>query len=778
MFHMLHELDPRHRVGVGLALGAAVVGAVAYSLSLLPGVRDVAGYSDLWEGAISPGVKVLAALLALARAALVRQDRAAWASLAAGLLLCQLGYLAQTMDIRHRDPIPFPSYADALWLTLPPAAYIMLLLLLRRRLTTFVPSMWMDGLVTGLAVTALTVQLALAPVLALSGGSMGAVLTNLAYPVSDLVLIGILGMVTALLGWRLGPAWGLLSLGLLVLAATDAAYLIAVAEQTYREGHPMESGWVIATCLVGCAAWTRMPTKQSTRLEGPLVLLVPAASLVVCLGLLFWGSIESVEPVAAALALAAVSAALVRIALTFRSVQELALSRSQARTDDLTGLPNRRHLLEAAELAIQPGAGPAALLMVDLDRFKEVNDSLGHAVGDELLVAVGRRLSACLRSGDLLARLGGDEFAVLLRGTDVADARVFAARMSAELSSAFPLDGLEIHVDASIGIAGFPEHAVTVSGMLQHADVAMYEAKRQQAGAEVYRSAIDVHSRDRLQLLEDLRLALVGNELVLHYQPKVLVADGQLCGVEALVRWQHPQRGLVPPDDFLPLAEQSGLMHRLTEVVLDSALDQCAAWYAEGLEVPVSVNLSSSNLMDAGLPRKVSDRLLQRGLPARLIEVEITESVLVVDRLRSTQVLSELRDMGIRIAVDDYGTGYSSLAYLRDLPVHDLKLDKSFVMEMSADPRAAAIVRSTVSLAHSLGLRMVAEGVEDQAALDQLRDVGCDVAQGYHLSRPVPAPAMTRWMKERRLDVRSDRVPLPRSTPADTLLVEGCTVEG
>jgi diguanylate cyclase (GGDEF)-like protein len=387
--------------------------------------------------------------------------------------------------------------------------------------------------------------------------------------------------------------------------------------------------------------------------------------------------------------------------------------------------------------------------MIDLDRFKEINDSFGHSVGDDLLCLVGPRLEQTLQAGDLLARMGGDEFAVLLPDADAARAQQVATDLGAVLRDAFELDGMPLHVDASIGIALCPDHGRDRSLLLARADTAMYVAKRGRHGFEVWAPDGTPDSRDRLETLEQLRTALDTDQLDVHYQPKLDLRTGVVIGVEALVRWNHPERGLLFPDVFLPLAEQAGLMRRLALRVLERSLRDLSQWRAAGHDLSVAVNLSVSNLQDVALPEQVGMLLDSVGLPPCALVLEITEDVLMADAARSQQVMAGLRRLGVRLSIDDYGTGYSSLSYLRALPVDELKLDRSFVSNLTADERAAAIVRSTLQLSADLGMTMVVEGVEDAATLSALRAWGCEFAQGYHIARPMPADRFLPWLAER-----------------------------
>ncbi|MEU6145769.1 bifunctional diguanylate cyclase/phosphodiesterase [Streptomyces sp. NPDC047081] len=420
--------------------------------------------------------------------------------------------------------------------------------------------------------------------------------------------------------------------------------------------------------------------------------------------------------------------------------------------DPLTGLPNRQWLLERIWTALDDAeriGARAALMLIDLDRFRSVNDTLGHLAGDRLLLQIADRLRAALPRGAEAARLGGDEFAVLL---PVADSTTSATRVArglvAELSSPLDLDGLTLVLEASAGVAVFPDHALDAEGLLRRADVAMYQAKRDRTGVEVYESKRDSNTPDRLGLLGDLRRALDAHEVQLHYQPKVRF-DGQVAGLEALVRWVHPERGKVPPDEFIAIAESSGLMPHLTEYVLETALGQVARWRAQGLHVPVAVNVSPRDVHTPGFAGSVAARLARHGVPAGALQLEITEHVLLEDPQRAADTLAGLTGHGVKMSLDDFGTGYSSLVHLRRLPVSELKIDRSFVARLAVDAEDAEIVRCTVDLAHSLGLLVVAEGVEDDETWERLRDLGCDAVQGWLVAAAMPAEETTAWLRAR-----------------------------
>ena len=728
----------------------ALASGLPYTVSLLPGARADAGFDALVDGWCQQ-VFVLAVVgLAAVRGLRYQEDRVAWLTFASGLACYLAGNVSYYLQLPE---ISYPGWQDLGWVLLYPAAYTALVLMLRARVPSVGAATWLDGLVAGLAVAAFAAAFALGAALQTAAGGMAAVVVTLAYPVADLMLLVLVAAAVTIIGRSAGGAWWWVAGGVALFVGVDTVYAFQVAAGTYVDGGPVDLGWALAFVCFALAASCRPATGTSRRPEGVGVLGVPGLCALAALGLLVHGYSNGGDLLAGWLALAAVVAALARTALTFHEVQALADSRRQARTDELTGLVNRRGVyqrLEEADRQLQASLD-LAVLLIDLDRFKEINDSLGHAAGDAVLRQVGPRLAANLRNGDLLARLGGDEFLVVASGLDSDSAQELAERLRRVLRQPFPTGATELSVDASIGIAVGPGHASSAEELLQMADLAMYAAKRRRVGVAVYDEVRDGEGRHRLELAQQLREGIARGELVLHFQPKIGLDSDRVVGVEALVRWMHPQRGLLYPDAFIDVAESSGLMGDLTLEVLDLALAQCRAWQDDGQVLSMAVNVSPSNLVDDRFPDEVAERLSAHGLSASALVLEVTESLLMEDRERAVSVLGRLRAAGVGIAIDDYGTGYSSLAYLAELPVTELKLDRSFVAGMMDSPRNSAIVTSTLQLSHALGLVLVAEGAEDQATVDALVDLGCDQVQGYHLSRPLPADGVLPWLARRQL---------------------------
>ncbi|WP_104163437.1 bifunctional diguanylate cyclase/phosphodiesterase [Cryobacterium sp. N22] len=706
---------------------------------------------DGWLGLLAMVVPIFVCVRALHR---TRFGQLELVFAAAAVTAWAVGNIYFVLAAGFGVTLPYPSLADIGFLAFCPLMMAALAVLVGRKARDMAWSVALDGALGSVAAAAVLAVL-LNPILGPVADRPASLATAVAvsYPLADLLLVAVFVGVGASQGRNAGPRWILLVLGLMTFAATDVTYALLELTDLYIVGTPLDMGWAIGLALIAC--WIDGSTHADRTRPAPAWSIpaqaVPALATATALGVLILASEVEVPPLA--VALASMTLVLAAVPLVFRQRIRLADMHRQAMTDELTGLPNRRALY--AEVPARLAADQqrrSALLLLDLDKFKEVNDSLGHDVGDGLLRVVAGRLSAQLREADLLARLGGDEFAIHLDGCDVAAAESIAVKLRAALAEPFTLAGITLQAHASIGIALYPEQGQDLTLLLRKADMAMYRAKSTRGGHHVYRDD-DSQGDERLRTLAELRTALLDDQLLLHYQPKVDLAVGTVRGVEALVRWDHPVRGLLYPDAFLALVEEAGLMPAMTQIVFEKALDQAARWHEQGRTLSVAVNLSASSLVDVDLPDRIADMVAARGLVPSVLVLEITEDFLMGDRERAHAILTRLRDLGVRIAVDDFGTGYSSLAYLRDLPIDELKLDKSFVMPMADDPRAAALVASTIDLAHSLGLRMVAEGVESSVAYADLAGHGCDVAQGFFISPPIPVAELDAWLASRELAV-------------------------
>ncbi len=719
------------------ATGALVALYLLSTILRSPGTSVV--FFDVWVTNLGyAGCAALCAWRAIAR----RPGRWAWASFAGGLTFFTAGSVLYAAVVQHFNPVPYPSIADFSFLADYPLALLGLGLLVRETVPNISKTFWVDGLIAAMGVAALEATVVLGPIIQTNSGNFGAVATNIAYPTGDLVLISLVVGVFAVRGWRPGRLWWTLGIGLVVFAAGDSIYLLRVTTATYVIGTPLDTLWAIAAFMIALSAWQGLRPKDNNAAVIQAPNFVPVLFLLSSVGIVVYATGHKVLPAGVLLATMTLVIAIGRSAYAFRELRALADSKREARTDDLTGLPNRRLFFERLAVLLEPSAAPGriAVLMIDLDRFKEINDSLGHHVGDDVLRQLGPRLTAAVGDTGTVARLGGDEFGLILSPLlDPGDATTAAGRVRETLRPPFQLEGMSFRVDASIGIALAPDHGTTPGGLLQKADIAMFAAKRAHAPWQLYSSEHDQDARDRLQLMEDLRDALRRHEIVVHYQPILDLATGTVTGAEALARWQHPSRGLLAPAVFLGLIADAGLMGPFTMDVLDQALAQQARWSERGYALAVSVNISAVSLRDEDLPEKIGSLIAARGVAPACVTLEITEDCFIADPEQALLVLDRLRALGVDLSIDDFGTGFSSLTYIRRLPVSELKLDRTFLTGAPRDKRAVAVIRSTVDLAHSLGLRIVAEGIEHLDALALVDDLGCDAAQGYLMGRPVPA---------------------------------------
>ncbi len=701
-----------------------------------------------WEWLDGWGVNVfeiVAGVLCCCRAWTLWRGRVVPVLLGAGLLCWAAGDIVLTVHPLADVSPPPPSLADAFYVTFYPVTYCALMLLLRSHVKRFSLASWLDGGIAGLGAAAICAAFAFQAVLHQTGASAVAVTLNLAYPVGDVLLLGLVVGGAAIVPGRRKLPWLLLAIGYALNTAGDISNLLGT--NSFIGGFSDAIGWPLSILLVSVAVWIRSPAARPTVSEEPPAFVLPGLAAGSALLILFVGSLEHVGRVSLGLAVATLVVAGARSALSLVGLRSLTEQRRrESVTDQLSGLGNRRALFQLLNALVAEQRDPdapersLAFMFVDLDKFKEVNDSFGHATGDELLRQLGARLQNSLRDSDLVVRLGGDEFAVALLDAGADYAATVAGRLTAQIEEPFALDAVRVQIGASIGIAVLPDDAADAADLVRCADLAMYRAKLEGKRFAIYQEDLDGVA-NRVQLVEELRTAIEERQLELHYQPQVDLATGEINSVEALVRWIHPRLGFVPPLEFIPLAEDAGLMGALTAVVLDEALFQCASWRSAGRQLTVSVNISASDLLNPDFPDLVARLLAGYGLGSEVLVLEMTETTAIADFERSQDAIQKLHDLGLVVSVDDFGAGFTSLAYLGSLAVKELKLDRSFISRLtdSKQGRDLALVTATVELAHALGLRVVAEGVEDHECLRLLSGLRCDLVQGYVISKPKPA---------------------------------------
>jgi diguanylate cyclase len=721
---------------------------LAYLLSLI--VRN-ANQQWLWlDGWALTSLELVAVVMCLAKGRERRPGRAVPLLLGLGLLCWTLGDFVLSYESLGGKTPPTPSGADALYLLFYPLAYIATVMLLQRGLGRLAKPNWLDGVVAGLGGAALCAAFAFHSIHHFTGGSSLGTAVNLAYPAGDLMLLLLAIGGTVLLSGRGSAQWYLMATALLVIAVGDTFNLVGNYGGLFGNDFN-QVAWPTAILLMSISVW--LPARHADPLRPQKVssFLFPGIAATAALFILVTGAVHNISRVALWLAVATLLTVGVRLAISARTLRILTEERNrQAHTDELTGLGNRRQLASVLDLFFEEQAGEysetreMAFLFVDLNHFKEINDSFGHPAGDELLRQLGPRLVNAVGTQGSVVRLGGDELAVVLMDADAGDAVAVAQRIIGEIEEPFLLNRIKATVGASIGIALVPSNAMDPSSLMWCADVAMYRAKLGNAPYVFYDQDID-GGEDQPNLLDELRIAVQDGQFVLHYQPLLDLKTGQVLAVEALVRWPHPKLGLVPPLKFLPLAEEAGLMWPLTTWVLNEALAQCAEWRASGRLLAVSVNVSSSDLLEAEFLDLVKSLLKRYDLPGESIVIEITESTIITDFLRAQSIILQLRDMGIVVSIDDFGAGFTSLAYLSSLAVGQLKLDRTFITALNAEGngREMELVRATINLGHDMGLQVVAEGIEDIETLDLIGDLGCDLAQGYYISRPSPASRLS-----------------------------------
>jgi diguanylate cyclase len=720
----------------------------AYLVSLL--VRSPGDHWPWIDGWGVAAYEVVVAGLLLARGFTKLPGRVIPIVLGSGVSAWALGDVVLTWESWGGATRPNPSLADGFYVCFYPLAYAAVALMLRKEIKRLLPATWLDGAIAGLGAAAVCAAFAFDAVFRTLGGDAAdvnafGVIVDLIYPIGDVLLLALVVAGTAVLPGRRVP-WLLFAAACAVNGVGDTFNLFG---STSRVGVVFNGiAWPIAITLMSISVW--MPPGRRDLVEGGKLpgFLLPGAGALAGVVILFLGAVQhEVIQIAVGLATATMVVVGLRLAMSVQGLRALTEQRHrQAITDELTGLGNRRQLTTLLDAFFEDLADPTtpprtlAFLFVDLDHFKEINDSFGHSAGDELLRQLGPRLTSSLRASDVLVRIGGDELGAVLIDSDPSYAAGLARRLTALLEQPFILNGVSVRISASIGIAGAPADAGDSIGLMRCADVAMYRAKLTHQSYEVYTPSID-DGGNRLVLVEELRAAVDGERLVLHYQPQIDLRNGETVAAEALVRWPHPRLGLIPPLEFLPLAEEAGLMGPLTRLVLEQALAQCAAWRAAGGRLAMSVNVSSSNLLDPGFIEVLRGALRRHRVPAAALILEITETTIIRDFAACQSVIEEVRAMGVGVSIDDFGSGFTSLAYLGSLPITELKLDRTFIGGLSVTGREQdmKLVRATVELGHALGLLVVAEGIETLATLELLSLLGCDRAQGYFTGRPVPA---------------------------------------
>jgi diguanylate cyclase len=732
---------------------------VAYGVSTLVVHRPPSGYNTIWDGWVQNIASALPVIPILLRARRSPKMRSAWLAMAAGVMLYTIADLVFIYHDQNLVPIPAPAPSDAFFLSCNVAFIIGIAILTQSSFGRVHASVRLDGAIAGLAIAAVAGLFWFEHVLHLSGRPFQAAV-DLAYPIFDLVLIVLLVAGLAPQHFRPNRTTVMLMTGVGFSVTGGVIFLNQATDGTYRAGTLLGASWLMSFFIIGLTATMRDRRRsgndRASVSSSAGLAVVPVVFGVVSLAVLTNSIDRHDSVVVAMLAISALALVICRMAVSLREVRQSMANYQDARTDYLTGLPNRRAFLERLESSLNSGPDPAGgtgVLLVDLDGFKEVNDALGHTAGDVLLCVVAKRFENRLGSRGVLARLGGDEYAFFCPVTNEDELVAMAYELVATLSDPCVLDGTSVRVGASIGVALGRADAGTSGELLRCADVAMYDAKRTHAGVSAYRPEADPHSRERLALIDALRDAISTRTLIMYYQPTLDMSTGTIRGLEALVRWPHPTLGLLYPDTFIPLAEQNGLMPELTRAVLDMAVGEAARLDRAGYALGMSVNISRYDLVDEDLARSVDGVLTLNGFPPERLTLEVTESALGGDPQRAERCVCQLRSLGVRVSIDDFGVGYSSMSQLLGLAIDELKIDKSFTLALTSDPRAQAIVRSTIELARALSLTLVAEGIETEEVLLTLQGLGAEVGQGYLIARPLPSEQLEAYLA-RPTDIR------------------------
>ena len=716
------------------------VGLVAHQLAQAMSSR---ADQTVLVGSLGLFFLILLARLAVA-AWLYRDRRRSLVLLLIAVLLWAAGSVAVNAS-SLADLTRFPAPGEGMFLASYAGMVAYLILDVTRKFSRTLTT-WLDVAVICGGTACLASLLLLTPVAVASGQRGLPLLLALLYPMADLALA-----LLVLAQWVLRARTELrstvmLGAAFLMLACADSAFALGVSSATYQFSNFSDALWGTSfAILVASACRPKGHVLRAVpRIQGPAMMVVAGITAVVVLTVHPTGALGPYAVVPAVITLLAASA---RMTLALRQANTAAEAVKLSQTDDLTMLPNRRAVRQRLDAAVA-ATEPLALMLLDLDGFKEVNDTLGHAAGDTVLQLAALRMRDALPDDMIVARLGGDEFAIVVSCRDEIALMETAQSVLAELIRPVLVDGIEIAPSASIGIAVSLDTDTVGSDIMRRADVAMYQAKITRRGTALYDAHADEFSRSRLQLAEELRKGLVNGQVELWYQPQIDAATQHLCGLEALVRWQHPTQGLLTPIAFLPAARRAGLMGMLSDTVARLAVRDLNGWLAAGLDVRVAINCAPPELLSQVFLPRLYASLDEWMVPADRLVLEVTEDSFLAEPERARAILLEMREHGLQVAIDDYGTGFSSLAYLRDLPVQELKIDRSFVNNIGADLRSRMIVASTIQMAHALDMRIVAEGVEDAETAAQLVDLGADVLQGYHFARPIPAAQVEQWVRD------------------------------
>jgi diguanylate cyclase (GGDEF)-like protein len=731
---------------VAFRAGRWVLGGLAgaYALSTLLPSDSRPGWVDTWFYGF---VIMTVTLAGLVRPLVVRQNRLPWLLLSLATISWAVGDQYWSIMFAEADDIPVPSPADVGYVGLYPLAYVGLILLARAVLKRVPASVLLDGMVTSLAVGALFSAVTVRQIISAVDGSAAAVITNLSYPVGDLVLIVVAVATLSLVRWRADPVWWLLVAGFALFAVADTAYLLG-ANSWYVDGSWVDGLWMAGIALVPLAGSLRQRPAPPA-IGGFAALLVPILFSLAALIVLVVASSADLHPVTVVLATLCLVAAGGRTALTFEQTSALARSRTEARTDELTTVGNRRLLDERLpSLAASAGAGqPLLVAIVSIRHLSEINETLGYEYGDGLLGALGARLREQVGDRAVPARLGGAEIAVLQPfDGHLARAEQSMRDLLAVVAGPVRVAGVEVEIELSAGVAAAPMHATDGRALLRCAGEALRRAKATESEVEVYDPAQDIGRDFGPRLLPELIGALEANRIVPWYQPKVDLGSGAAVELEAQLRWAHPEHGVLDAATLRPLAARAGLTRRLTRVTLADAVRHCAWWRATGVQLGVAVDLATADVLDSRLPYELARMVSEAGLEPGCIQLELAEDLLLVDPGRTRRALNQFRTLGVRLALDHYGRSAPSLTRLRTMPVQELKLDRTFVASVLRGGPDEAVVRSTVSLAQSLGIRTVADGVDTADLLTRVRSYGVRAVQGAAIGDPMSPGALADWL--------------------------------